>query len=247
MRSAASSRTRWRHSAGREPGRAAFSVKYSARRRAVSPTWRATRMRARRWAGNPSRISRDGRRRWWAAIRGSPRRRWSERRGSCSERAAAGELRFAKLGGLALIGGLAYRAFRNYQSGEPLLGQGRLESPELAPGAPHLDPSAATDEDAMLFVRAMTAAVTADGHMDEGERERVTTGVTRAGLDREGVSWLANELANPPASKSLRDRRRRSKSLPRSMRLRVSPSSPIRRRSASSFTRWPRRSSSILL
>jgi uncharacterized membrane protein YebE (DUF533 family) len=121
--------------------------------------------------------------------------------GTRGGRGIAGNL--AKLGGLALIGGLAYRAFRNYQSGEPLLGQGRLESPELAPGAPHLDPSAATDEDAMLFVRAMTAAVTADGHMDEGERERVTTGVTRAGLDREGVSWLANELANPASVEEL--------------------------------------------
>ena len=121
--------------------------------------------------------------------------------GTRGGRGIAGNL--AKLGGLALIGGLAYRAFRNYQSGEPLLGQGRLESPELAPGAPHLDPSAATDEDALLFVRAMTAAVTADGHMDEAERERVTTGVTRAGLDQEAVSWLANELANPASVEEL--------------------------------------------
>jgi uncharacterized membrane protein YebE (DUF533 family) len=101
----------------------------------------------------------------------------------------------AGLGGLALIGGLAYRAYRNHQAGQPVFGGS--DSPELAPNAPNLDPSAVSEEDALLLVRAMVAAATSDGHVDDAERERITAGVGRAGVEREDLDWLNRELANP--------------------------------------------------
>ena len=104
----------------------------------------------------------------------------------------------AGLGGLALVSGLAYKAFQNFQSGKPLLdaaAQGAA-SPAL-PGPAAFDPAAATDDDAVRFVRAMVAAATADGHMDEGERSRILQGLSQAGIDPDTSRWLERELADP--------------------------------------------------
>jgi uncharacterized membrane protein YebE (DUF533 family) len=140
----------------------------------------------------------------------------------------------AGLGGLALIGGLAYRAFQNRQAGRPLLdlahadpNQGTpiagqpapqasaanavppppqtLSAPDQAPlGRPTppahaslFDPSSATEDDALLYVRAMVAAASADGQVDAGERERIGAGLGEAGIDPEATRWLERELAAP--------------------------------------------------
>src|SRR5690606_11799698 len=70
----------------------------------------------------------------------------------------------ARMGGLALIGGLAYRAWRNHLQGKPLLD---LEAPAPAPRGSGFEAEAATQDHAQLFVRAMIAAATADGMVDE--------------------------------------------------------------------------------
>ena len=111
----------------------------------------------------------------------------------------------ARLGGLALIGVLAYKAFQNYQSGKPLLdmGQGgRAASPPLAP----LDLSAATDDDALLFARAMVAAASADGPLDQNERARIIEALSRAGIDPQATRWLEDELASPAGVEDIADR-----------------------------------------
>lgn len=125
----------------------------------------------------------------------------------------------AGLGGLALIGGLAYRAFQNHQAGKPLMetaiqagqataattpGPGptpsdvdaalaEIGSPD---GAASLGISAAED-DALLYLRAMVAAVSADGRVDAAERSRLMEALGRAGIDEEATRWLERELEEP--------------------------------------------------
>jgi uncharacterized membrane protein YebE (DUF533 family) len=159
----------------------------------------------------------------------------------------------AKLGGLALIGTLAYKAYQNRQAGKPLLdmggvagklagalGGGAAQDPGAAtPGAlpggvpvpdkvssgstagsptgagqseghvfHSLDvadvpqdsgfhPVSQTEDDALLYLRAMVAAASADGHLDDGERSRIVRGLTESGIDPEATRWLERELASP--------------------------------------------------
>lgn len=108
----------------------------------------------------------------------------------------------ARLGGLALIGGLAYKAYQNHQAGKPLLGV--AEGPLLpAPQGSGFEPEAAGDETALLFIRAMIAAAAADGTIDAQEREAILGGLRELGLDPEAKDWLAGELASPASVDSL--------------------------------------------
>lgn len=106
-----------------------------------------------------------------------------------------------KLGGLALIGTLAYKAYQNYQAGKPLLGMkgsmGQGGEKAAAPASAAFDPAAATEDDALLFARAMVAAATADGRIDDNERARITQGLSQAGIDPQATRWLDDELASP--------------------------------------------------
>jgi uncharacterized membrane protein YebE (DUF533 family) len=187
----------------------------------------------------------------------------------------------AQLGGLALVGGLAYKAYENYRAGKPLVdlgggqggtipggtsagqggatsggmssGQGGARSGGMAgggtgsqPGAggggmagggqssaaggsatpgqgarpapsqpgtgqggasspfkvdvpqsSHFHPVSQTEDDALLYLRAMVAAASADGQIDEAERARITKGLSAAGLDEESTRWLEREMAAP--------------------------------------------------
>ena len=108
----------------------------------------------------------------------------------------------AKLGGVALIGALAYKAFRNHQAGKPLLGEaGQPQALTAAstslPPASSFDPQTISNDDALLYVRAMVAAAASDGHIDQEERTRLVAGMAQAGLDAESTRWLDQELASP--------------------------------------------------
>jgi uncharacterized membrane protein YebE (DUF533 family) len=125
----------------------------------------------------------------------------------------------AGLGGLAVIGGLAYRAFQNYQAGRPLIdasgtGAGPAAAPAMAaagpataslPGPAAFDPAAVSEDDALLFARAMAAAAAADGRMDEAERARIAAALSQAGIDAETSGWLDRELASPATIEELSD------------------------------------------
>ncbi|MCJ2048150.1 DUF533 domain-containing protein [Methylobacterium sp. J-070] len=87
----------------------------------------------------------------------------------------------AALGGLALIGGLAFRALRG--------------TAPPATGGP--DFTAVAEDEARLMLRAMVAATAADGLVDAAERRRLDAAVAEAGLDADGRSWLERELASP--------------------------------------------------
>jgi uncharacterized membrane protein YebE (DUF533 family) len=101
----------------------------------------------------------------------------------------------AALGGLALIGGLAYKAYNDYQAGRPA---GADAAPALAaPAGSGFEPEVASNDTAVLFIRAMIAAAAADGEIDATERQAIVGGLTEAGFDPEGNAWLAGEMANP--------------------------------------------------
>jgi len=116
-----------------------------------------------------------------------------------------------RLGGLAVIGGLAYKAYQNQQATKGPAG-GATEAPALPASEPHeaiaqsaqnlpetsrFHPVSQTEDDALLFLRTMVAAASADGHIDQAERARIIKGLTEAGIDPEASHWLENEMASP--------------------------------------------------
>ena len=105
----------------------------------------------------------------------------------------------AKLGSLALIGGLAYKAYQNYQQGRPLL-TGEQSQPQALLAAPEgsgYEPAAVTNESAALLVRAMIAAAAADGRIDEKEQQKIVGGLRQAGIAGAAEQFLAREINNP--------------------------------------------------
>ncbi len=120
--------------------------------------------------------------------------------GTSAGRSLAGSA--AKMGGLALIGGLAYKAYQNYQAGKPLLGADQ-QTALPAPAGSGFEPEAASNASALLFIRAMIAASASDGHIDDAERNAILGGLREAGLDAEANEWLAKELANPASVDAL--------------------------------------------
>lgn len=120
--------------------------------------------------------------------------------GTSAGRSLAGSA--ARIGGLALIGGLAYKAYQNYQAGKPLLGADQ-QAALPAPSGSGFEPEAAKNEHALLFIRAMIAASASDGHIDDAERSTILGGLREAGLDAEAGQWLADELTNPASVDAL--------------------------------------------
>ena len=82
-----------------------------------------------------------------------------------------------KLGGLAAIGGLAYKAYQNYQNGKqpadaPVAGEPELLPPPADTGFHPSQAPQGEAEFALMLVRAMIAAAKADGHIDDEERKQ---------------------------------------------------------------------------
>ena len=109
----------------------------------------------------------------------------------------------AKLGALALIGGLAYKAYKTDQDGQPAdaAAQGQLEAPPRGSG---FDPESLSNDDAILMVRAMIAAASADGRIDAQEQQRILKGMQdEGGLEAGAEEFLARELNNPASASEI--------------------------------------------
>lgn len=108
----------------------------------------------------------------------------------------------AKLGGLALIGGLAYRAYQNYINGKPTvqLGSQVDEAPESS--AFHQE-AGNSDQNALLMLRGMIAAAAADGTIDDAEKKAILGNVQALGMDNHAIQFLNNEVANPASAADL--------------------------------------------
>lgn len=109
-----------------------------------------------------------------------------------------------KYGGMAVIGGLAYKAYRDYQETQrtghaPAAGYGAgdftpppadsLFAPANAPQGPM--------QLAEVLIVAMIAAAKADGHVDAEERGRIYQRLEEGGLQPEEIAFLQRELTEP--------------------------------------------------
>jgi uncharacterized membrane protein YebE (DUF533 family) len=117
--------------------------------------------------------------------------------GTGTGRALAGSA--IKLGGLALIGGLAYKAYQNYQQGQPVPtgGQPQRQALLAAPEGSGFEPAAVSNDHATLLIRAMIAAAAADGRIDAQEQKKILGGLQQAGLAGAAQQFLAREVNNP--------------------------------------------------
>jgi uncharacterized membrane protein YebE (DUF533 family) len=133
----------------------------------------------------------------------------------------------AKIGGLALVGGLAYKAYRDYQEGQrrngrhQAVGDGSARAPATAVGAQAPGPAAAVaaadrwgsvgrnqfaavieeppvgESRSLLLVRAMIAAAMADGHLDTDEQGHLFREIDRLDLSAEEKGTMLEELRHP--------------------------------------------------
>ena len=108
----------------------------------------------------------------------------------------------AKIGGLALIGGLAYKAYQNHQAGRPLI-SGADQSISPAPNGSGYETDAASNDDAVRYIRAMIAAAASDGRLDATEYKRIMGSLSEAGAGDEAEVFLSNELNNPASTAEL--------------------------------------------
>lgn len=103
----------------------------------------------------------------------------------------------ATLGGLAMVGGLAYKAWQNHQAGNKPAAPAQIEA---APDASPFGVSGNFEQDnatAMLVLRAMIAAAACDGVVDNAERSRIIGALEGAGLDVHAAKFLDAEFARP--------------------------------------------------
>ncbi len=107
-----------------------------------------------------------------------------------------------KVGGAALIGGLAYKAYEDWKSGKDVAAPTdagadapvALPKPDAAflPATP-----AAEDALALNLLHAMVAAAKADGHVTPEERARIADQLPVLGLGAEAQALIAAELDQP--------------------------------------------------
>jgi uncharacterized membrane protein YebE (DUF533 family) len=122
--------------------------------------------------------------------------------GTRSGRSIAGGA--VKAGALAGLGGLAYKAFTNYQQGKPLTaGVPGLDGLTAAPAGSAFHQDALTSESATLLIRAMIATAAADGVLDDAERTRIVGQMHAAGMDADAVRFLDEEIKYPASISDL--------------------------------------------
>jgi len=118
--------------------------------------------------------------------------------GTQTGRAAAGDV--AKLGGLAILGGLAYKAYKNHQEGRPLTAGIPGLDGLTAPQGSGFSPDDHSHDGAMLMARAMISAAAADGIVDPEERQKILGKMQEGGLGAEAAKYLNDELAHPASA-----------------------------------------------
>ena len=108
-----------------------------------------------------------------------------------------------KIGGMAAIAGLAYKAYQNHKAGsQPGEAGAQGAEPELLPppADTEFDPAQAPQGEAdftLVIVRAMIAAARADGHIGDAERARIADRLRLSGIGEEAEAFLLSELEKP--------------------------------------------------
>lgn len=111
-----------------------------------------------------------------------------------------------KLGGLAILGGLAYKAWQNYQDKNQQPPATAAPHPQAGPvqiTPPSQDTAFTPSNDAeeqqlgLLLVRAMIAAARSDGRIDGDEISKIKEALKAAGADGDEQSFLIDHLGRP--------------------------------------------------
>jgi uncharacterized membrane protein YebE (DUF533 family) len=105
-----------------------------------------------------------------------------------------------QVGGAAVVGALAFRAYSDWKAGKSASAT-PADAPMAALPAPSdafLPPSAAAQEDlALRLVQAMVAATKADGHVTSAERARIMGQLPNLGLGDDAAALIAAEIDAP--------------------------------------------------
>lgn len=101
-----------------------------------------------------------------------------------------------KVGALALISGLAYKAYQNHQAGKPLI-TGPQNIASAAPAGSGFEPAAISNDAATVMIRAMIAAAAADGRIDDTEYGRIISSLGSGADTAEARAFLEREMRSP--------------------------------------------------
>jgi uncharacterized membrane protein YebE (DUF533 family) len=120
--------------------------------------------------------------------------------GSKSGRKLAGNA--VQLGGAAILGTLAYKAWQNWQAtrgGQSTVPQQPMKDITPQPDGTALlnPPPSQANELNLALIRAMIAAAKADGHIDAREQRAIFAKLDQAGLDRDAKAFIMDELMKP--------------------------------------------------
>ncbi len=107
-------------------------------------------------------------------------------------------------GGLALVAGLAYRAYQGHRASQQEQPRPQYPAddpiPVDGPRGTAFDPAGqpgGENQVAMTLLTAMISAAKADGHIDRDEQDRIFDKIDEAGLDAEAKAFLMDELRAP--------------------------------------------------
>ena len=103
-----------------------------------------------------------------------------------------------KLGGLAVVAGIAYKAWQSQRQEIPPGQDEPVSAPPAASGfMPEHTDAAGQAALALLLARAMIAAAKADGHVDADESQRILAHINELQLPAEDKAFLFDEYSRP--------------------------------------------------
>jgi uncharacterized membrane protein YebE (DUF533 family) len=103
-----------------------------------------------------------------------------------------------QLGGVALVGGLAYKAWQNHQKrAGTVTGTGPATPPDGSAFLPASDDTAAASALSLLLARAMISAAKADGQIDTRESQTLLNQINSLDMPAEDKAFLFEEYARP--------------------------------------------------
>ena len=107
----------------------------------------------------------------------------------------------AKYGGAAMLGGLAFRAYQNWQSKDPAGAQQASASQQAITSEASfhqqaMEQQSTASEDAfeLTIIKAMIAAARADGHIDAQEQQRIFQAVEKMDLSAQEKGMVFDYL-----------------------------------------------------
>jgi uncharacterized membrane protein YebE (DUF533 family) len=103
-----------------------------------------------------------------------------------------------QLGGMALVGGLAYKAWQNYQQGSVAdAGTGFTTPPAGSGFLPASNDTAGVTALSLLLARSMITAAKADGQIDAQETQTILNQINSLDLPAEDKAFLFEEYGRP--------------------------------------------------